>query len=82
MGQETRRERDDARTGHDLPNADGQVADGDLDAITGEDREGKPTGQDHSTENYGETMPERGVGAIQDRSDTSSDIVRIREESE
>lgn len=81
MGQDTRRERDD-RTGHDLPNADGQVPEGDLDAITGADREGKPTGQDHSTENYGDTMPDHGVGAIQDHSDTSSDIVRMPEEGE
>jgi hypothetical protein len=73
-----RNEKDTINTGSDLPNADGMVADEDVNKIT-DDGSDKPTGQDHSTENYGETMPDHGVGAIQDNSDTTSDIAHIEE---
>lgn len=73
-----RNEKDTIKTGSDLPNADGNVSDDDVNKIT-DDGTNKPTGQDHSTENYGETMPDSGVGAIQDNSDTESDIARIKE---
>ena len=36
-------------------------------------------GQDHSLDNYGETMPDHGVGAVQDNSDTSTDIYHEKE---
>ena len=71
------RRRIDHITGSDLPESDGQVSDEDVEGD--EAREGKPTGQDHSTERYGEQMPESGVGKIQDDSDTGSDIARIRD---
>ena len=58
---------------------EGLVSDEDLDAITEDDTKGKPTGQDHSTENYGETELDHGVGHVQDHSDTSSDIARIKD---
>ena len=68
----------DERSGRDIPGGTGVVSDEDVEAITdstGEDkREG---GQDHSLENYGETMPDHGVGAVQDHSDTTSDVARI-----
>jgi hypothetical protein len=73
-----RNEKDTIKTGSDLPNADGNVADEDLNKIT-EDGSDKPTGQDHSTENYGETMPRDGVGAVQNHSDTESDVAHIKE---
>jgi hypothetical protein len=73
-----RNEKDTIRTGSDLPNADGNVADEDVNKITN-DRSDQPTGRDHSTENYGQTMPDHGVGAVQDNSDTTSDIARIDE---
>ena len=76
MGEETERKKDEELTGRDLPNASGEVSDEDVNAIT-DDRRGQKTGQDHSTENYGETIPESGVGAIQDNSDTTSDVVRL-----
>lgn len=76
MGQRAERRKDQELTGRDLPNASGEVSDEDVRAITG-GRRRKKTGQDHSTENYGETMPDSGVGAIQDNSDTTSDIARI-----
>ena len=76
MGQGTEKRKDEEATGRDLPNADGQVSDEDLAAIT--DRgEGKKTGQDHSLETYGETMPDDGVGAVQNSHDRTSDVARI-----
>ena len=72
MGQEKLSRHDDLETGHDLPNADGQVADEDITGLAG--RGNKKGGQDHSLDNYGETMPDHGVGAVQDNSDTTSDI--------
>ena len=74
MGQEPLRKKDESATGRDLPNAEGQVSDEDLNSIN-ETGKGKKTGQDHSTENYYETGPDEGVGSVQDRSDTTSDIV-------
>jgi len=76
MQQETEREKDEEATGTDLPNADGQVADEDVHAIT-DDGSGKKTGQDHSLDNYEDSEPDSGVGNIQDYSDTSTDIVHI-----
>lgn len=76
MGQETQRKKDEELTGRDLPNASGEVSDEDVQAIT-DDHRGEKIGQDHSTENYSDTMPESGVGAIQDNSDTTSDIARL-----
>ncbi|MBA2378205.1 MAG: hypothetical protein H0V76_01365 [Blastocatellia bacterium] len=71
---EERRQRDNI-TGIDLPDADGQVSD--EDAALRKDREGKPTGQDHSTENYGETMPDGGVGGVQNEADRGSSVADI-----
>ena len=49
-----------------------------INAIT-DDRTGKKSGQDHSTEHHEETEPDHGVAVIQDREDTGSDIARIRD---
>lgn len=74
MSQETEsRKKDEELTGSDLPNADGKVSDEDVNAID-DDKSGKPTGQDRSTENYEETEPRDGVGAVQRRSDDESDV--------
>lgn len=75
MAQQTTREHYDEKTGHDIPDGDGTVSDEDVDAISGSGK-GKKTGQDHSLDNYEETMPDHGVGYVQDRSDTSTDIYR------
>lgn len=74
----TERKKDEELTGRDLPNADGTISDEDIQAITGENDD-RPIGQDHSTENYSETMPDSGVGAIQNENDRTSDIARIDE---
>ena len=70
------RDKDEDATGRDLPNADGTVADEDVKAIT-DDHRGKKTGQDHSLENYGDTFPDHGVGAVQNEHDPTSDVARI-----
>ena len=72
MGQEKLPRHDDLETGHDLPNADGQVADEDITGLAGRGK--RKGGQDHSLDNYAETIPDHGVGAVQDNSDTSTDI--------
>lgn len=69
-------EKNTIKTGRDLPDGDGTVSDEQMQAVSGENDD-RPTGQDHSTENHAETMPEDGVGAIQDDNDTSSDVARI-----
>ena len=76
MAQQELPKHDDLETGIDLPNADGQVADEDIDGLAG--RRGKG-GQDHSLDNYADTIPDHGVGAIQDNSDTTTDVVHINE---
>ena len=73
-----RNEKDTIDTGSDLPNADGNVADEEVNQIT-DDGSDKPTGQDHSTENYEESEPRDGVGAIQNSSDTESDIAHFKD---
>ncbi|CAN5515545.1 MAG: hypothetical protein ACR2M8_00860 [Pyrinomonadaceae bacterium] len=78
MGQDIERKEDEELTGTDLPNASGDVSDEDVNAIT-DDGLGKKTGQDHSLENYEDTVPDGGVGSVQDYSDTTSDVARIRD---
>ncbi len=60
-------------TGSDIPGGDGTISDEDMNAIDGGEK-GRKTGQDHSTENREDMMPTSGVGAIQNSSDTSTDI--------
>lgn len=69
------------KTGSDLPNADGGVSDEDLNAIT-DDGSDKPIGQDHSTDNYEDSEPRDGVGAIQNSSEPSSGYAHIEDEKE
>ena len=76
MSQETK---DTIETGSNLPDSDGTVSDEDVRAIDDGCGKSKPTGQDHSTENYGETMPTEGVGAVQNANDTTSDIAHIED---
>ena len=75
MGQDERRKKDEEATGRDLPNADGMVADEDVNTI--EDKGRGKTGQDHSMDNHGERFPEDGVGGVQNESDPTSDIAHI-----
>ncbi len=56
----------------------GTISDEDMHAISGGKKRQK-TGQDHSLENYEDSEPTSGVGAVQDYSDTSSDIAHIKE---
>jgi len=61
------------------PRETAEPGDEQINAIT-DDKIGKKTGQDHSTEHHEVTEPESGVGAIQDRENTGSDIARISDE--
>lgn len=78
MGQETLRKKDEEATGRDLPNGDGTVSDEDVNAIS-DDGSGKKTGQDHSLDNHEQTMPDGGVGSVQNSSDTTTDVARMHE---
>ena len=67
-------------SGRDIPGGDGGVSDEDVNAISNARKMPKgKTGQDHSTEDREKTMPDSGVGAVQDNSDTTSDIARIND---
>jgi hypothetical protein len=67
------------RSGRDIPGGSGMVSDEDIHSIDDKINAdpGEPQGRDHSTENYEKSMPTSGVGAIQDNSDTTSDVTRI-----
>jgi len=73
------REKETTKTGRDIPGGDGTVSDEDVNAIDG-DGGGKPIGQDHSLENYEDSQPTGGIGAIQDYSDTTTDIAHIEDD--
>ncbi len=74
----TTAKKDEELTGSDIPGGDGTVSDEDVNAIT-DDGSGKKTGQDHSLEDYEKSEPTDGVGAIQNSSDTTSDIAHIED---
>ena len=73
------RRKDEELTGSDIPGGTGEISDEDLNAIDDGCGREVPTGQDHSTENRAETMPDSGVGAVQNSSDTTSDVANIKE---
>jgi hypothetical protein len=66
-------------TGSNAPHGDGTVSDEDVNSIGQANKEGKPIGQDHSLEDYEKSEPTSGIGAIQDYSDTSTDIAHIED---
>ncbi|MEP6900819.1 MAG: hypothetical protein ABJA66_03655 [Actinomycetota bacterium] len=71
----------DLKTGRNLPDGDGTVADEQLKAVErgGVNAKKGKTGQDHSLENYEDSEPTEGVGSIQNYSDTGSDIAHIED---
>jgi hypothetical protein len=71
----------DLNTGSNLPEGDGTVAPEQVAAVRrgGVNAKSGETGQDHSLENYAESQPDEGVGAVQDHSDTTSDVARIED---
>lgn len=70
--------RTDHETEQQEPRGSGLVADEDVQDISDEN-ENAPIGQDHSLDNYADSEPTSGVGAVQDYSDTSSDIAHIED---
>ena len=75
-------EKDTTATGRDIPGGDGTVSDEDVNSIGQANKEGKPIGQDHSLENYEDSMPTEGVGAIQDRNLIKENIAHIADDEE
>lgn len=76
-----RQREEDERSGRDIPGGSGDVSDEDINAISNETTAGETEiGQDHSTENYGDSFPDHGVGAVQNANDTTSDIANISDE--
>ena len=76
MQRQENRKHDDLQTGHDLPNSDGTVSDEDVKAVGGPDKR-RTGGKDHSLDNYADKIPDDGVGGVQRRSDTTTDIADI-----
>ena len=72
-------EKDTTATGSDIPGGGGTISDEDMQAITGENDD-RQTGQDHSLENYEDSEPRDGVGAIQDSSLIKEDVAHIEDE--
>ena len=73
--------KDTTDTGSDIPGGDGTISDEDMNAISS-GKKNQKTGQDHSLENYEDSEPTSGVGAIQDYSNRSSDIAHIAGDDE
>jgi hypothetical protein len=69
--------KDTTLTGSNKAHGDGTISDEDVNAIDADNDDGKPIGQDHSTENRENQVPTSGVGAIQNSSDTASDIAHL-----
>lgn len=72
-------EQEKAAEARNLPNRGGAVSDEDMKNSSGETEE-KETGKDHSLDNYAETMPDEGVGAIQDSSLIKENVAHIEDE--
>jgi hypothetical protein len=70
-------EKETTETGSNIPGGDGTVSDEDVNKIDSGGGKRKPIGQDHSLENHEKSMPDVGVGAVQNYSDTGSDIADI-----
>lgn len=69
------------KTGSDLPKGDGTLSDEGFNRLV-DDGTGKPTGQDHSTENRENQMPTDGVGAQDGSQPLSTSIAHIDDEKE
>ena len=72
--------KDTTATGRDIPGGDGTVSDEDVNALDPNHDDGKPIGQDHSLENYEDSEPRDGVGAIQDSSLIKENIAHIADD--
>ena len=68
----------DEMSDRELQSRRGTLSDEDVQAISGENDD-RPIGQDHSLENYEDSEPTDGVGAIQDSSLIKENIAHIEE---
>ena len=76
----TENPKDTTLTGSNKAHGDGTVSDEDVNAIDPNHDDGKPIGQDHSLENYEDSEPRDGVGAIQDSSLIKENVAHIAED--
>jgi hypothetical protein len=67
------------KTGSDLPKGDGTLSDEGFDRISGKS-DNRSTGADHSLDNYEDSEPRDGVGAIQSSSLINENIAHIEDE--
>lgn len=72
--------KDEELTGSDMPGGDGTVSDEDVQKISGK-ADKRPIGQDHSLDNYEDSEPHSGVGAIQDSSLIKENVAHIEDET-
>jgi hypothetical protein len=85
MAQQSNRrdEKDTIKTGRDIPGGDGGVSDEDVKAISdATSKRHRKGGQDHSLENYEDSEPTGGVGAIQDSSLIKENVAHIADDEE
>ena len=74
-------EKDTTATGSDIPSGHGGfVADDDISAIDGDNDAGKLIGQDHSLENYEDSEPRDGVGAVQSGTLINENVAHIADD--
>lgn len=67
------------KTGSDLPKSDGMTSDEGFNRIAGK-KDDRPIEQDHSLDNYEDSEPTSGVGAIQSSSLIKENVAHIEEE--
>ncbi len=67
-------------TGSNEAHGDGTVSDEDVNAIDPNHDDGKPIGQDHSLENYEDSEPRDGVGAIQSGTLIKENVAHIKDD--
>ena len=73
-------EKDTTATGRDIPGGDGTISDEDVNALDPNHDDSKPIGQDHSLENYEDSEPRDGVGAIQSSSLVKENVAHIEDD--
>ena len=76
-------EKDTTATGSDIPSGHGGfVADEDIEAIDENSETDELIGQDHSLENYEDSEPRGGVGAVQSSSLINENVAHIADDGD
>ncbi len=74
--------KDTTLTGSNKVHGGGTISDEDLNALDPSRDDGRPTGQDHSLENYEDSEPRDGVGAVQNSSLIKENVADIADDEE